>query len=88
MFYSLIETAKMHGLDSEAQWARAGRAWVKAGRYWIAYLTTVWPVIAALSYGTANIPDRPLGWPPEPDYYPVNAQSAASYNRLPAPPTY
>jgi len=38
--------------------ARRGRLWVKAGRYWVAYLTTSPPVIAAVFYDAADIPDR------------------------------
>jgi plasmid stabilization system protein ParE len=38
--------------------ARSGRAWIKVGRYWIAYTTTRPPVILAVFYATANIPQR------------------------------
>ena len=40
------------------QVARPGRAWVKAGRYWVTYTITHPPVIVAVFYETANIPNR------------------------------
>ncbi len=38
--------------------ARPGRAWIAVGRYWIAYSTTDPPVILAVFYATADIPNR------------------------------
>jgi len=38
--------------------ARPGRAWTKAGRYWFAYSLGNPPVILAVFYDAANIPDR------------------------------
>jgi plasmid stabilization system protein ParE len=40
------------------QVARKGRSWVKAGRYWVTYSTTQPPVIVAVFYETADIPQR------------------------------
>ena len=40
------------------QLARPGVAWIKAGRYWIAYDLSSPPVIVAVFFETANIPDR------------------------------
>jgi plasmid stabilization system protein ParE len=37
---------------------RPGWAWVKAGRYWIGYRQRPRPVIVAVFFETANIPDR------------------------------
>lgn len=38
--------------------ASKGRAWIKAGRYWIAYATATPPVIVAVFYEAADIPNR------------------------------
>jgi plasmid stabilization system protein ParE len=38
--------------------ARQGRAWIKVGRYWVAYDTTTPPVIVAVFYEAADIPNR------------------------------
>jgi hypothetical protein len=38
--------------------ARPGVAWIKEGQYWVSYTTTSPPVIVAVFYETANIPDR------------------------------
>jgi plasmid stabilization system protein ParE len=38
--------------------ARPGRAWIKAGHYWIAYRPEPRPLIVAVFFETANIPDR------------------------------
>ncbi len=38
--------------------ARAGQAWVKAGRYWVAYSTPAPPVIVAVFFESADIPNR------------------------------
>jgi len=38
--------------------ARKGHAWIKAGRYWGAYDTTTPPVIVAVFYEAADIPNR------------------------------
>jgi plasmid stabilization system protein ParE len=37
---------------------RQGRAWIKVGRYWVAYDTTTPPVIVAVFYEAADIPNR------------------------------
>jgi hypothetical protein len=38
--------------------AKPGRLWLHVRRYWIAYSTTIPPVILAVFYDTANIPER------------------------------
>jgi hypothetical protein len=37
---------------------KPGRLWLHVHRYWIAYSTTNPPVILAILYDTANIPER------------------------------
>ncbi len=38
--------------------AKSGRLWLRVRRYWIAYSTTIPPVMLAVFYDTANIPER------------------------------
>ncbi len=38
--------------------AKPGRLWVHVRRYWIAYSTATPPVMLAVFYDTANIPER------------------------------
>ena len=38
--------------------ARPGPAWVKAGRYWFNYTVGSDPVVVAVFYDTADIPNR------------------------------
>jgi hypothetical protein len=38
--------------------AKPGRLWLHVRRYWIAYSTTMPPVMLAVVYDAANIPDR------------------------------
>ena len=38
--------------------ARAGERWIKEGRYWIAYSLTRPPIIVAVFYDTADLPNR------------------------------
>ena len=38
--------------------AQAGRRWIKAGSYWVAYSIAVPPVITAVFYDQADIPNR------------------------------
>jgi plasmid stabilization system protein ParE len=35
-----------------------GRLWIKAGRYWIAYRALPTPVVVAVFFETADIPNR------------------------------
>jgi plasmid stabilization system protein ParE len=56
-----IETMPQAGLPAPRPYpslARQDRAWIKAGRYWIGYSRASPPVIVAVFFETANIPDR------------------------------
>jgi plasmid stabilization system protein ParE len=58
---SRIQTTPDAGLPAPRPYpsmSRQDRAWLKAGRYWIAYSRASPPVIVALFFETANIPDR------------------------------